>query len=401
MHLPPAEQHNDFAEAPYAAAKSFHFSDDFFAQRPTVALIANTAWNLWNFRRDLILELTRQGFSVLCIAPPDGYEDRLQAIRHVRFIPLRHLQRRTLSPLNNLRTLWELFVLLRRERPAGVMLYTIKPNIFGAWAAHFSGIPTLAAVEGMGYLAAAPPLLRRLAFVLYRYALKTVRQVVFLNNEDARLFRRVAGLDARRTVVLPGIGIDVRQFPCQPYPLNPAPVFLFLGRLLRDKGIREFVDAARQVRRQAPGVRFLIVGSPDPGNPETISWEEVKAWMDEGIVEYLGRQDDVRPFIAQADAVVLPSYGEGLSRALLEGMAMGRPVITTDSPGCRELAEDGLDALLIPRADAALLADALLRFAALPIGVRRTMGLRARQKVQLRFSNEVVLPQYLRLIKGR
>lgn len=362
-----------------------------------IALIANTAWNIWNFRRSLIELLVQEGVELICLAPEDGFQEKLSGMNGVRFLRLRHLSRKSVSPFSNLRTLAELLRLLRREKPDLAIFYTVKPNIFGASAAKMAGTPAIATVEGLGYAATAPPFFRQIIFWLYRLAFRFVKKVVFLNHDDRAEFLYHHVVPPHKTLVIKGTGVDTTHF----YPEEnaaPEPIFLFIGRLLSDKGIREFVRAAALVKQSAPQARFQILGSPDAGNPASIEPAELLHWIENQSVEYLGPTDDVRPFIARAGVVVLPSYREGMPRVLLEGMAMGKPIITTDSVGCRETVDEGRNGFIVPSENADALAEAMLRFLRLPLAVQLEMGRHSRQKAATEFSNSVVLPQYLQLI---
>jgi len=365
-----------------------------------ILLIANTAWNIWNFRRSLIDVLVREGFSVVCAAPPDPYQEKLQANKGVSFIPLQHLTRKGLSVWNNFRSFIELMQLMRRERPALVVCYTVKPNIFGSLAARLTGVPVIASVEGQGYTATASSPFRFFIFLLYRLAFRFVRRVIFLNHDDKREFLQHKAVAADKTIVITGTGIDTELFKPVPGLKTTPPVFLFIGRLLSDKGIREFVQAATIVKQSEPHVRFQVLGSTDEGNPASIAEAELQHWIEQQHIDYLGYSDDVRPYIANAGAVVLPSYREGMPRVLLEGMAMGKPVITTDSVGCRDTVEDGINGFIVPSENAAALAEAMLSFIRLDPAEQLAMSRYSRYKAEKKFSNDRVLPQYLRVIRA-
>ncbi len=363
-----------------------------------ILIIANCAWNIWNFRGSLLEQLTAEGCNLICAAPADGYERFLIALPGVRFIPLHRLSRKSLSLPSNWHTLIELCRLLRQEKPDLVMLYTIKPNIFGGMAARLTGTPVIATVEGLGYTATAPALLRRLIFFLYQLAFRFVHKVVFLNHDDwaAFLYNRV--VPPSKTLVIKGIGVDTNYFSPSGKNAPAGPVFLFIGRLLADKGIRYFVRAAQLTKAVVPQARFQILGKTDDTNPTSISHDELDGWIRDASIEHFGHSDDVRPFIANSDVVVLPSYREGMPRALLEGMAMGKPIITTDSVGCRETVDEGSNGYIVPAEDAEALSAAMLRFMQLSPAEKEAMGRQSRQKALNEFSNDVVLPQYLKLI---
>ncbi len=363
-------------------------------------MIANTAWNIWNFRRSFIELLVQEGLHVVCAAPEDGYQDKLQQMAGVEFIALKHLTRKGLSIWGNLNSFLELLRLMRRERPALAVCYTVKPNIFGCFAARLSGIPVIASVEGQGYTATASAPFRFFIFLLYRFAFASAQRVIFLNHDDKREFLQHHAVKTEKTRVITGTGIDTEYFK----PTRPARhhsiVFLFIGRLLSDKGIREFVNAAALVKQVSPEVRFQILGNTDEGNPASIPAEELQQWIEMQHVEYLGYTDDVRPHISGASAVVLPSYREGMPRVLLEGMAMGKPVITTDSVGCRDTVEDGINGFIVPSENAAALSEAMLQFTRLSKAEQVSMSQYSRYKAEKKFSNDRVLPQYLRIIKS-
>ncbi|MBK9337751.1 MAG: glycosyltransferase family 4 protein [Lewinellaceae bacterium] len=362
-----------------------------------ILLVANTSWNVWNYRRALIQALQLSGYEIVVAAPADRFSPRL----NTRFLPLRHLSRRSFSIFQNLRTLVELLHLFRLERPDIVLLFTIKPNTLGNLAARLTGTPTISVVEGLGHSGTSAARWRRLAAPLYRFALRHAYRVIFLNRDDMREFLEQKIITPAQAQIIPGPGIDPDHFQPQPFPRSQKSTvtFLFCGRLLSEKGIREFVEAARQVRQTGAAARFCVVGSPDPGNPASIEIEVLRTWQQEGAVEFFGAADDVRPHLAEADVLVLPSYyREGVPRSVLEAMAMQKIIATTDTPGCRDTVEEGKNGFLFPPRRADMLAQIMLRILALPAATRSRMGLFSRQKVLREFADAVVLPQYLALL---
>jgi len=388
----PAEAPDDFFEQAAASRQEAVVRGEPWK----ILLVANTAWNFVNFRLPLIRALQNQGCEVVCAAPADGYETQLLG---VRFVPLKHLSRKGLSPWEHLLLYRELRDLIRQEQPDKAVFYTIKPNIFGNFAAKRCGVPAISMVVGLGYVSTRP-VLRKMALMLYRISLRWAQHVVFQNNDDLVVFKKARAVQEGRSSVILGSGVDTRHFSAQEttHQNKKNVVFLFVGRLLTDKGIREFAEAAVQVCKNYSNAEFCILGAPDPGNPASILPSELYEWTEAGHVRWLGSTDDVRPHLKQADAIVLPSYSEGLSRALLEGMAMGKPIITTFSGGCRELVEEGLNGFLAPAGDAGALAEVLKRFLDLPLSRRIAMGRYSRLKVEKEFSDDVVLPEYLRLM---
>lgn len=309
------------------------------------------------------------------------------------------IDRAGMNPFADLKLFAEYRRLLRQLRPAAYLGYTIKPNIYGSLAAASLGIPALPNVSGLGTAFIRGGMLQSIVTRLYRFGFARAPVVFFQNDEDQRLFveRRIVRPGQAR--VLPGSGVDLARFEPAPLPDAP-PVFLLIARLLRDKGVVEFVEAARALRSIMPDARFQLLGPIDEGNRTAITRAELDSWTSEGVVEYLGTTDDVRPFIAAASAVVLPSYREGLPRSLLEGAAMGRPLIAADVPGCRDVVEEDVNGYLCAPRDADALAGAMRRLANLSAAEQLAMGKAGRRRVQERFSEEIVVRAYLDVIAG-
>lgn len=354
----------------------------------------NAAWNLANFRGGLIRALVAAGYEVVAVAPPDEHVERVCALG-CRFVPL-PMDTRGKHPGRDLRLLVALWQLLRRERPVVYLGFTIKPNIYGALAARVLGVPTISNITGLGAVFARDDALARVVRGLYRVALRGSRKVFFQNREDLELFVDTGLVPAALTQRLPGSGIDTTRFVCSPLPGGRTVRFLLIARLLWDKGVREYVEAARILRSRAVAARFDLLGFVDDGNPAAVSRADVAEWQAEGWVQYLGVSHDVRQEIALADCVVLPSYyREGTPRALLEAAAMGRPLVTTDSIGCRDVVDDGVTGFLCLPRSASDLADKLATMAALSGAERQAMGCRGREKVEREYDERIVIGHYL------
>lgn len=346
-----------------------------------VLVVANAAWNLVNFRRRLIADLVAAGDEVVTAAPPDTAMADLAALG-CRTVPVRMAPRGT-SPAGDLTLLARLVALVRRVRPDIVLTYTIKPNIYGAMAARLCGVPAIATVTGLGTAFLAPGPARRVVGPLYRLAFARAATVFFQNADDRRIFV-AEGLVAReRTRIVPGSGVDLTRFTPQPLPDEGPPTLLFVGRRLPEKGLAEFVAAARQVA--GTGVRCALVG------PAAAPFPALEAAIADGTVDDWGAVGDVRPLVARAHAVVLPSYREGTSRALLEAAAMGRPLIASDVPGCREAIRPGRNGFVCAPRQAAALAGAMAAFAALPPTARAAMGRESRLFAEERFDERLVV----------
>lgn len=362
------------------------------ARSRTVVLAANSLWYITNFRTGLIRALAEAGYQPIVLGPVDAVQEKRLAELGSGFEPV-SIDRKGLNPFAELSLLLHYRRILTRLKPFAFLGFTIKPNIYGALAASKLDIPVIANVSGLGTAFIRPGLLQHIVNTLYRLAFKRV-MVFFENPDDRQLFVERKLVRAEQTRLVPGCGIDLDHFAPTPVPVGP-PKFLLIARLIGDKGVREFVKAARTSRRRMPDARFRLLGGLDEGNRTSITPSELQAWIDEGVIEHLGETDDVRPFIDDATGVVLPSYREGLPRSLLEGGAMGRPLIATDVPGCREVVDNGVNGYLCSVRDPASLAAAMERLGALPQAELNAMGAASRRKVQEQFSEELVVRAYL------
>lgn len=330
-----------------------------------VVVCAGYSASLLNFRGPLLRALVSGGHEVIACGP-EVTPELLKALSELgvsfREVPC---DRAGLSVRRDLQLLKALVTLFRSLRPDIVLNYTIKPVIYGSLAARLVGVPNVySMITGVGYSfnegVKGRWVVRTAASALLRLSLPSNRVVFFQNPDDCALFRRLGLLgDPERSVVINGSGVDIEAFRPAPFPHKLS--FLLIARLLADKGIREYVAAARLVRSRYPEVRFRLVGPLDP-NPSALRKEEIEEWVREGLVDYLGELHDVRPAIAATSVYVLPSYGEGTPRTVLEAMAMGRPAVTSNAPGCRETVVDGVNGYLVPVRDPKALAAALERF---------------------------------------
>lgn len=356
----------------------------------SLVIVSHHAVDLLKFRGHLIRDLTASGVRVHCLAPDHGSATRAE-LGALGAEPVDYrLQRTGMNPLRDLVCIVGLVRILRRLAPDIAFAFSTKPMVYGTLAAWLAGVPRrVAMVEGAGYVFTSsgerPGWRRRvLRFVvesLYRIALGRAHRVIFLNPDDRREFvaRGLAAGD--RAALLGGIGVDLQDWRQAP-PVTEPMSFLLVGRLLREKGIMEYAAAARLVRAQYPQARFILLGGLD-SNPGGLSRTQVQAWVDEGLLEWPGYVP-VRPWLERASVFVLPSYREGVPLSTQEAMAMGRPVITTDVPGCRETVRDGINGYLVPARDAAALAEAMRRFLDEP-GRIASMGLASRRMAEACF----------------
>ena len=380
------QQHPDIGFAPHASSPKRPP-----VSPPTLLLVANSSWNLSHFRAGLIRGLRARGFA-LAAAIPVG-DPPIPGL-DCHFFPLRP---DGMAPLAEMKSIAALIGIMRAVRPAAVLSFTPKGNIYAGLAARATAIPFLPNISGLGTGFLRGGLLLKVQAALYREALRGIPTAFFQNEEDAELFERMGLVGRDQVRLLPGSGVDCRAFRVQPLPsAKPGEArLLFIGRLLGDKGVRELAAAMRLLRPRFPKLELVLVGDLGAANPTAVSAAEVAAWESAGLLRHAGRTADVRPHIAAADAVVLPSYREGMPRALLEAAAMGRPLLAADVPGCRQLVRHGDNGLLFEARSAPALAAALTRFVEAPLAERQAWGASARAIAETRYDERLVIDAYL------
>lgn len=368
-----------------------------------IAVVANTAWYLFNFRGSLMRRLMAAGHTVVAVAPPDENADAIRQQGIVfEGVPI---SGGGTNPWVELRSVLGLHAAFRRHDIELVLSYTPKGNLYSALACIARGITFVPNVSGLGRSFIRQSFVTKVVSALYRLTFGRARHVFFQNNEDRQIFIDAGFVKPAQSERLPGSGVDLGKFAVGPVasPSSDAfaPVstsFLMVARMMWDKGVGEYVEAARQVRARHPQARFILLGFLDVDNPSAVSRVQMDEWVREGVVEYQPPVKDVRPAMSAADCVVLPSYREGVPRTLLEAAALGRPVIATDVPGCRDTVVDGETGLLCRVMDAGDLADKLERFVLMPPARRAELGTAGRRFVETHFDERIVLDRYASLV---
>jgi glycosyltransferase involved in cell wall biosynthesis len=373
-----------------------------------VLVIDGSARALMTVRGRLLSAAVQTGHQVSACAALDSYMPDVQigdltakydAIG-VQFTELR-MRRQNIDVLGDVEAIMQLWKIMRRLQPEVVLSYSAKSSIYGSLAARLTGVSEVySAVTGLGYLFNTDDKrgqrLKQVVKRLWGFALRNNRRVFFLNPDDRDLFLKLGLVrDSAQTVIIDGEGVDVEHFAVAPFPPGPI-TFLMIARVQYHKGVVEYVEAARQIKYQYPTTRFQLIG-PFDQHPSSIPRERMAQWQQDGVIEYMGGTPDVRPFLAQCHVFVLPSYREGLSLSMLEAMATGRPVVTTDVPGCREPVVDGTNGFIVPAKDAAALAAAMRKFLDGPELIP-AMGHESRRLAVAKYEVQQVVNRMLRMM---
>jgi glycosyltransferase involved in cell wall biosynthesis len=367
-------------------------------ERKRIVLSSNTAFSLYNFRLHLMRGLKEKGYEVIAVSPEDGkYSELLK--KEFNFFTVKNLDRKGRNPIKDLKLLFEYFLLFRRLKPDLVINFTIKPNIYGSISAGLLGIPSISVITGLGYVFIRESWLTKLVKLLYWLAFRFNRAVVFLNSED---LNTLGNISKEKSFLIESEGIDIKHFDptlCKEVKKDGF-TFLFVGRLLTDKGIYELIKAFEKLKKENPKVKLIIVGSPDEGNPNSVSKGELEKWVKEGLIEWHGFQEDVRPFYCMANCVVLPSYREGVPRVLLEAMATEKPIITTYAPGCKNVCVDVVNGFLVKSKDVESLYLAMKKMVELGDEKLREFGKAGRRLAEEKYSVEKIVGEYINLIEA-
>jgi len=363
-----------------------------------VLVVINSAWNFVNFRSGLISALISQGYEVVAVSPTDKYVPNLIEMG-VRFIPV-YIRSKGTNPVADLILFWNFWKIFKQEQPNICLTFTIKPNIYGALAARLLGIPIINNITGLGSVFSKRSYLMLLVIWLYRLALRNSKKVFFQNEHDLKIFLREKIVSKSISEKLPGSGVDLKKFSFRDFPANQKIRFLLVARMLWDKGVGEYVEAAQTLRKKGVDADFSLLGRLDSLSPNAISKDQIDNWVSNGAIHFLGESDCVENIISEHECIVLPSYyKEGVPRSLLEAAAIGRIIITTNTPGCSDVVDDGVNGFLCRPRDVNDLADKMESVMKLSQDKKVQMGISSRRKVETYFDEKIVIEKYLDVIK--
>lgn len=369
-------------------------------KKPLIALVTNNDDDVYCFRKEIIESLIENGYSVLISCP---YGEKFKLIEDIEYIyddPV--IDRRGTSVTADAKLFFHYMSVLKKYRPDVVLTYTVKPNVYCGIASHILKIPVISNVTGFGSVLQKSGMIRKLIMTLFKISFRRSACVMFQNSTNMR-FAEESGMVKGGRLLIPGSGVNTDRFPLIKYPdggdgINGGKVvFNYIGRILKEKGVDVYIEAAKRIKKKYPNTEFNMLGFIEP--TENHYEKELKELEKDGIIRYLGSQKDVRPFIALSHATIHPSmYGEGMSNVLLESASSGRPVITTDNPGCRETFIDSETGLLFKGGDADSLCNIIERFLSMPNEARAEMGARGREYIKSNFSRDIVADAYLKKI---
>ena len=363
-----------------------------------ILLVANTSWSMVKFRLGVMKSLVEAGCDVTVLAPRDDYSDEIELLgcHYEELI----MDNKGSNIFNDLKMVYDLQERYKRIKPDLIFHYTIKPNIYGTLAAKIANIQSIAVITGLGYTFIHDNITAKIAKMLYKFSLRYAKQVWFINTEDKNKFLLANLVSEKKMELLSSEGIDTEKFsPIMIEKKDTTFRFVLIARLLWDKGVGEYVEAAKEMKKKFKDVEFQLVGFIDAQNPQAISKEQIEAWVEDGFVTYKGHTDDVRSFIAQADCVVLPSYREGVSMILMESASMQKPIIATNVPGCRDLVNHNVSGYLCRMKDAKHLQSKMEKMLLLSDAKREEMGQEGRKYMVDEFDERYVIAKYHQVIK--
>lgn len=363
----------------------------------TIIITINTSWNIFNFRVGLLKALQKEGHRIICIAPYDEYSKKLEELGFEYHNV--NMNNKGTNPIEDLKLIFDYYKLYKKVNPDVILQYTIKPNIYGSIAARILRKKVISNISGLGTVFLNDSTSSKIAKWLYKVSL-VKNKVFFQNNDDKNLFVNSKLVKESQTDLLPGSGINTEIFkPLEEKLSNEKLTFMMIARLVRDKGIIEYIEAIKNIKQRYNHVEFKLLGNLYEGNPTAITQSELDSWIGEGLVDYLGHSDNVKSEILKVDCIVLPSYREGLSRVLLEAAALAKPIITTNTPGCKDVVDDEKNGFLCKVKSSSDLSNKIEKMIKISEEERKKMGENSREKVIKEFDERIVIDKYKQAIK--
>jgi len=365
-----------------------------------VVISSNTSWSIYNFRLNLARELKKNGYEIIIVAPYDEYSEIIK--KEFKYYNI-FMNNKGTNPIEDLKTTIEFYKLYKNIQPDIVLNFTIKPNIYGTIACSLlNNIKAINNIAGLGNLFIKQNFITKIAKFLYKYSQNKAYKIFFQNRDDYEMFIKEKIVDKVKCDILPGSGVDIEKFkPIEIEKKDNIFKFLLIARMIWDKGIGEYVEAAKIIKQKYNNVEFFLLGAVGVDNPSAISKQQIKEWEKEKIVKYLGTTDNVKQEIAKVNCIVLPSfYREGTPRTLLESAAMAKPIITTDNVGCKDVVDDGINGYLCEVKNSKDLAHKMEKMLNLSEKKRLEMGKKGREKIINEFDEKIVINKYLEVIKG-
>lgn len=358
----------------------------------SILICSNYGWTIYNFRLPLINYLKKRGYEIHVITQFDGYESYFSS--NVDGVHDLFLSRKGINPFVDFFTFLHLVRLIRNIKPDICLFYTIKPVIYGSIVSALLNIPTISTITGLGTAFLSNKFLKKIVKILYKFSLRKSLVVFFQNQDDLELFLTNNLVTKSRAKLIPGSGIDLKKFIPSGTSISSNFTFLLVARMIKDKGIEEFIDAAKFIKKVHPDVIFNLVGPLGVENRSAIHPNYIENWTKQEVINYLGEVNNIQPYIEDSDCIVLPSYREGTSRVLLEAAAMSKPLIASNVPGCKEIVSDGINGYLcIPR-DSNDLQKQMLKMLQLSKYERYEMGKQGRKKVEKFYDQNLVFEIY-------
>lgn len=364
-----------------------------------VSIFSNTFWSIFNFRRSLIKELQQQGVTVIAVSANDAYREAVEALG-CQTIIVENLDAKSTSIVKELKLIWEVRKIFTRLSCEYIYTFTIKPNIYTALTNVFGPSKTVITVNGLGNVFSGGSLVRTISLNLFRLAFRQAHRIVFQNRDDFSFFKNNIGLSAKKVLFVRGSGVNTKEFTFSQRPAQPGVklVFLMACRLLKEKGVYEYIEAARRVHQSFNGVQFWLIGMK-ANNQSAIDIKDLQPFADQGIIRLVPPTDDINGLLETVDVLVLPSYyNEGVPRILLEGLAKGLPIITTNSVGCKETVADGRNGYLIPPKNIDALEEAVRNMVTMSGGERLKMREESRKLAETEFDEARVIDTYIGIL---